>query len=176
MAKVDQNVRIFGGEGDTLYLAPLGTTAPTTMAAPGVGYLDVGYFGESGIERVRDQSVEDFRAHQGGKIVRTKITESSEKITFKTIEENGVTTALGENITASVIATGVKTETLSTAGVIQIRAGVLDLFDGTYQERYIFPRLEISGGGTITWSKDNIVEREFTATVIGAYYKLTVSP
>lgn len=176
MAKVDQNVHIFGGEADTLWLGPLGTTAPTTMAAPGIGYQDVGYFGESGIERVRDQSVEDFRAHQGGKIVRTKITESSEKITFKTIEENAVTNALGENITSTATVSTIKTDTLSTAGIIQVRAGVLDLFDGTYQERYIYPRLEISGGGTITWSKDNIVEREFTATVIGAYYKLTVVP
>lgn len=176
MAKVDENVRIYGGEDDTLWLAPLGTTAPTGLETPGTGFQDVGYFSEAGLDRARDQSVTDFRVHQAGKVVRRKITESSETITFRAVEENDVTTALGENIVSEATATGVRTRTLSTAGVVQVRAGVLDLFDGEIQKRYVYPRLEITGGGTVTWSKDNMVEREFTAAVIGEYFEIEAVP
>lgn len=176
MTKVDENVRIYGGVDDTLWLGPLGTTLPTTLGAPGAGFEDVGYFGESGIDKAREQSVSKFRAHQGGKVVRNKVTESGESITFRTIEENGVTTALGETIVSETVAVGVRTRKMSTASEVKVRAGVLDLFDGTKQIRRVYPRLEITGGGNVTWSKDNLVEREFTAEIIGDYFELEVDP
>lgn len=176
MAKVDENVRIYGGVDDTLWLAALGSTLPTTLDIPAAPFEDVGYFGESGIDKAREQSVTKFRAHQGGKVVRNKVTESGESIVFRTIEENGVTTALGETITAETTATGLRTRTMSTASEVKVRAGVLDLFDGGKQIRRVYPRLEITGGGNVTWSKDAMVEREFTAEIIGDYFEIEVDP
>lgn len=170
MAKVDENVRIYGGLNDTVWLAPKGTTLPTTLGTPPAGFEDVGYLGESGIDKARDESVTKFRAHQAGKVVRTKVTESGESIVFRTIEENGVTTALGDNETASSTAAGVKTSTRSTASWVKERAGVVDLYDGDKHVRNVYPLLQITGGGNVTWSKDNLVEREFTAEIIGEYF------
>lgn len=176
MTKVDENVRIYGGLNDTVWLAPLGTTLPTGLAAPGAGFEDVGYLGEAGIDKARDESVSKFRAHNAGKVVRTKVTESGESIVFRTIEENGVTTALGETIVSEVVATGVRTRTMSTASEVKVRAGVLDLYDGEKHIRRVYPRLEITGGGNVTWSKDNLTEREFTAEIIGDYFEIEVDP
>lgn len=176
MVKVDENVRIYGGLNDTVWLAPLGTTLPTGLATPGSGFEDVGYLGEAGIDKARDESVTKFRAHQGGKVVRNKVTESGESIVFRTIEENGVTTALGETIVSEAVTAGVRTRTMSTASEVKVRAGVLDLYDGDKHTRRVYPRLEITGGGNVTWSKDNLTEREFTAEIIGDYFEIEADP
>ncbi|MFJ4107888.1 phage tail tube protein [Oerskovia enterophila] len=172
MAKDQDNIRIYGSEDDTVWLAPLGTTLPTGLAAPGAGFEDVGYLGESGIDLTRDDSVQQFRAHQGGKVVRKKITESSTSFVFRTLEDNETTAKLADNVISSSTATGVTTSVLSSAREVQAYACVVDKFDAGIHERHVIARLEVAGGGTETWSNSELTEREFTGEVIGNFTKI----
>lgn len=173
MAKDQDNIHIYGSEDDTVWLAPLGSTLPTSLAAPDAAFKDVGYLGEDGIDLNRDDSVQQFRAHQGGKVVRKKITESSTTITFRTLEDNETTAALADNVVSSVTATGVTTEVLSSAREVTGYACIVDLYDGGVHKRYVTPRLDVAGGGTETWSNSELTEREFTGEIIGNFTRIT---
>lgn len=173
MVKDQDNIHIYGGDGDTVWLAPLGTTLPTGLAAPGSGFEDVGYLGEDGIDFNREADVEEFRVHQAGKVVRKKVTSSSKNIVFRAVEDNEVVEGIVDKVVSSTTATGVTTTVLSDATEVQVRAAVIDLYDGGYMTRYVIPRFEVVASGTETWSNASITERECTGTIIGNYTRIT---
>lgn len=173
MAKDQELIHVFGGEDDAAWLGPLGSTLPTTLAAPDAALIEVGYLGEDGIDHNRDTSVESFRAHQGGQIVRKKITEFQRDIVFRALENNDIVREVVDNIKSTTTATGVTTEVLSGAAAIWVGAAVFDVYDGAYMERYVAARFEIAPGGTETWSNSSLREWELTGTVIGDLIRIS---
>lgn len=173
MAKDQDNIRIYGSEDDTIYLAPLGTTLPTGLAAPGEAFLDAGYLGEDGIDFNRDVDVAEFRVHQGGKIVRKKVTSSGRSIVFRLVEDNAVADSLSDKVvTGPTVASGVTTTEYSDASEVAIRAAVIDRFDAGIHVRLVIPRFEVTVSGTESWSNSAITEREATGSIIGNYTKI----
>lgn len=172
VANKDQdNIHIYGSEDDTLWLAPLGSTLPIGLEAPGPAFNDVGYGGEAGFDLNREDDVQKFKVHQGGKTIRKKVTSSSTSLVFRTVEDNEVTDNLADNITATTKNGDVTTQTIASSRKVQAYAAILDLYDDGVMVRRAIPRFEVAGGGTETFSNSAITEREFTGEIIGDHFK-----
>jgi hypothetical protein len=72
MAKDRNNVRIYGDDASGVYAGPKGTTGPTTLAAPAVGFVEAGWLGEDGIDYTQAVEKTEFFAHQGGALIKVK--------------------------------------------------------------------------------------------------------
>ncbi|MGB2557733.1 hypothetical protein [Cellulosimicrobium cellulans] len=172
MAKDVDNIHVYGSDDDTVWLAPLGSTLPTTLAAPDAAFEDVGYLGEDGIDHGRDADVQEFRVHQAGKVVRKKVTSSTKTIVFRAVEDNDVVAGIADNVISSTTATGVTTRVLSDAAQVAVRACVIDLIDDGYMKRLVIPRLEIVVTGTQTFSNSSYSELECEGTIVGSYTEI----
>lgn len=168
------NARIFGSDLDTIWLAPVGTTMPTTIdAAPGVGFEEVGWLGEDGITESATGSVEKKRGHQGNGVVRTRISEPGTTVAFVALESKALTNGLRyheKNVDTAV--SGVRKVTRGPGQKITRRAAVIDLFDAddtTIKERLIIPVLEISPSGDKVANNADISAYPFSGEIIGDY-------
>ena len=173
------NARIFGSDLDKVLIGPLGTTMPTNLSAPNVALLDVGWLHTDGIPFTPADSVEKFRGHQGGGVVRTTVTESDLSFGFQCLETTALTLGLQHNVATSVTTTGVTTITASPSRKILARAFVLDLYDHdntAIQYRYVIPRGEIGERGEFSYVNNDITGFTFTVQVIGSFNIITNDP
>jgi hypothetical protein len=176
MVKDQDQIHVFGGDDDTVWLAPLGSTLPTTLAAPDGAFDDVGYLGEDGMGLTRERDISEFRVHQGGKVVKKKITSSKKDVVFRAVEDNPTVRGLIDTIISSAVASGVTTEVISDASEVWVGAAVIDLYDTGYMERYVISRFEVVASGEESWSNSALRERECTGTIIGNYTKISGPP
>ena len=172
MAKDQDNIHVFGGEDDSVYLGELGSSLPTTLAAP-TTQDDVGFLHEDGMSLNREADVTKFRAHQGAKVVRTKVTSSSKTVSFTALESNEVTKSLVDKIVATVTTSGVTTETISGAVETWVGNAVIDLYDGDYVERYAIPRFEVTVSGEEPWSNSDLRAYSCQGEIIGDYFRIS---
>lgn len=173
------NARIFGSDDDKVLIAPLGSTLPTTLAAPDAAFLDVGWLHSDGIPFAPTDSVEKIRGHQGGKVVRTTITESDLGFTFTTLEQNAVTFPLQHNVTSSSVATDVATLNMSSGRLVLARAFILDLFDkddASIHYRFICPRGEVGERQEFSAVNSDIMSYTIPVEVIDSYTLITNDP
>lgn len=173
------NARIFGSDLDKVSIAPLGTTLPTGLDAPGAGFADVGWLHSDGIPFTPTDSIEKIRGHQGARVVRTTVTESDLTFQFQCLETTALTLGLQHNITASTTATGVTTMTASSGRQIEARAFVLDLYDKddtNIHYRYVIPRGEIGERSEFAHSAADITGYTFNVEIIGEYFIYTNDP
>lgn len=87
---VYENIHIYDGEDGEVAVAPKGTTQQEGIGPAVAPMVTVGWIDPDGIDESIDQSAESYRAWQGNKIVKRKISESETKFTFKCLEENAV--------------------------------------------------------------------------------------
>lgn len=172
------NARIFGGDDDAVWLGPVGTRLPEGLEDP-VGLEHVGWLGPDGISVTPDISVGKFPGHQGGRTVRTKVTNSSTSVQFQCLESTATTMGLQMNILEKATKAGVVRARVSSGFRVEPRAAVIDLFDVdavTIQERYCCERIEI--GERSEWKAANgeIRGYTFTAEIIGDYWVVTNNP
>lgn len=172
MKDADQ-LHVFGGDDDTVWLAPLGSTLPTTLAAPDAAFEDVGYLGEDGMTFARELDVAELRVHQGGAIKRKKVTSSKKDFGFVMVEDNSVVRNVVDTIISTATALEVTTEVISDVSEVWVGACVVDLFDGSYMERYIFSRLEVSVSGEESWNNSDFRARDAVGTVVGNYTRIS---
>lgn len=169
MAKDRINIRIYGDDADAVYVAPKGTTGPTDLGAPGVGYVEVGWLAEDGVDFDRSETVTDFFGLQGGALVRSK--KSSVKDTFKFIclEETATTLGLYYVGATATTLTGVDKYVVTNQSASDERAWVLDFLDGTVHKRAVIPNGEVTGRATVSHKNSAITMYEFTVSVYGDY-------
>ena len=173
-----ENVRIYGSDLDAIWLAPVGTTLPTTIdAAPGAGFEDVGWLGEDGITESATGSVEKKRGHQGNGVMRTRISEPGTTIAFVAEETKAQTQGLRyHEKTVDTATTGVRKVTRGPGQKVTRRAAVIDFFDAddtTIKERWIIPVLEIGPGGDKVANNADVSAFPFSGEIIGDYDVLT---
>lgn len=175
-----ENARIFGSDSDAIYLAPVGTTLPTTLdGALDDAFEDVGWLHSDGITESPTGSKEVLRGHQGNGVVRTRVSEPGTTVQFVALEDKAQTRALRYNIKSSQEAAGVRTETRGPGQKVSARACVIDFFDAddvTIKERWIIERLEITPDGDRVYVNSDIAGFPFTGEVIGDYDVLTNGP
>lgn len=176
MTAVAENARIFGSDLDSIYLAPIGTVLPTTIeGAPGAGFEDVGWLHADGITETATGSKEVIRGHQGGRVVRTRMSETGTTIAFTALESKPQTKSLRYDEKTSAVAAGVRTVTRGAGQKVQARAAVIDVFDAdnvTVKERLCIERLEIVTDGDRVFVNSDISGFPFIGEVIGDYIAL----
>jgi hypothetical protein len=168
------NARIYGSDLDSIYLAPVGTTLPTTIGgALDPEFEDVGWLHEDGIVEAATGSKEVIRGHQGGGVVKTRISESGTTIGFTALETKAQTKALRYNEkTVDTTVPGVRKVRRGAGQTVKRRAAVIDLFDAdnvTVKERLVIPVLEIVPDGDRTYVNSDIAGFPFIGEVIGDY-------
>lgn len=171
MAAKDRDlVRIYGDEGGEVYVAPKGTTGPTTLAAPGGSFTAIGWLDEDGgIDFDRDEEVTDFNAWQGGTLLRRKVTSVIDTFKFVATQEDADVLGLYYKGVEPTTASSVDTFAITNQAVSDERAWVVDMFDDTIQKRYVIPSGEVTGRATVPHKNAELTMYEFTVTIYGSY-------
>lgn len=169
-----ENARIFGSDLDAIYLAPVGTTLPTTINGTlDAAFEDVGWLHTDGITEALTGSVEKVRGHQGNNVVRTRISEPGTTVSFVALETKAQTQSLRyheKNVDTAVA--GVRKVTRGAGQRVSRRAAVVDIFDAdntTVKERYVIEVLEISPNGDKVINNADISGFPFIGEIIGDY-------
>lgn len=177
MALNPANARIYGSDNDRIYLAPIGTTLPTTIdAVPGSTFEDVGWLHSDGITETPTGSKSVIRGHQGQKVVRTRMEEPGTTISFHALETKAQTQSLRYYEKSATTTAGVRKATRSAGQRVSARAAVIDLFDAdnlTVKERLLIPRFEITPDGERVFAGTDIAGFPFIGEIIGDYEALT---
>lgn len=177
MALDSDNARIYGSDDDCVYDAPIGTTPPATLATdPPEPWEDFGWLSEDGIDINPSDSVEKFRGHQGGRVVRTKMTNSETQFVFRCLETKAQTINLQFNVKDRETTDGTTRTTFSSGRQVVARAFIIDLFDDGVHRRFEIPRGEIGERGSIAFKNSEMTVYEFTVEIIGDWYELTNDP
>ncbi|MFT9821153.1 hypothetical protein, partial [Lysinibacillus sp. NPDC056185] len=94
MSKDLANIRVYGDDSSAVWVAPKGTVGPEDLATPEADFTELGWIGEDGITLSRSTDVQEFKAWQGGTIVRKKVTKTDNTFKFQCLEETAVTLGL----------------------------------------------------------------------------------
>lgn len=156
------NVRV--GITGGVRVGAVGVTAPTTpTAAYAVGWKELGYLGEDGIEEAPNEDRSEIKAWQGGAIVRRVISSSETTFKFTVIETNADVWGLYYPGSDLATTTGVTTLTVKVPSP-DPRAFAFDVIDGDVHTRILVPKGEISDKGSLVYKNDEPVGYEFTMT------------
>ncbi|MGZ4530729.1 MAG: phage tail tube protein [Mycobacteriaceae bacterium] len=169
MAKDRANIRTYGDDASAVYVAPKGTTGPTTLAAPGVGFTEVGWLSEDGVDFDRSTDRTTYRGFQGAAVVKVKTVSVEDTFKFVCLEETATTLGLAFAGVTPTTATGVDTFAITNQAKSDERAWVVDLIDGTVTKRYVVPAGNAELTGTIAHKNSDMTMYEFTVTINGAY-------
>lgn len=181
MAKQAELARIWGGDNDAIWLAPVGTdtsaiTIDTDLSAD-EAFEEVGWLeSDTGLTETATGSVEKLRGHQGNRVIRTRVTESGTTIAFVALETKAQTRELRYDIKSASTTAGVRTEQRSPGQKIARRVAVIDTFDAdddTVKERTIIDVFEISPNGDLTKVNSEISAYPFVGEVISDYTVLS---
>lgn len=177
------NVRSAGGDLDSVWVGKLGAQMPQEIEDP-PNHENVGWLNEDGLEFGHEDNVESFTGHQGGKVVRKKVTSSEDTFKFTALESTALVYGLIHDIRArststGVVDTGKQVTRMRVSGSKKPndrRSWVVDLWDGDIWERYLIPSGEIGERPAVTASNSGLKMYEFTVTVYGSYEILTNDP
>lgn len=185
MGQNAENVRIYGSDDDAVSLAPTGTALPTIAAVAGTtpaGFEDAGWIHTDGITFGGDTNVERFRGHQGGRVIRVKITESNTTIQWQCLETTALTLGLQLNIRSKATALGVTSAVVSSGRKIERRAIVVDTFDADVlvDDEPLFYRytaeVEVAEREEFVIASTDMTGYTFTAEVMGDFNIITNDP
>lgn len=162
MALDASNVIIGTASGDGLYVAPEGTTLPTTATGTLTGFTTVGYVSDDPITLAQDVSKETITAWQTLAPLREVITGRTLTLEFTCQEINETTLGLYFD---QDVADATDIEITSVPGG-KVYAVVLDIADGAERRRFVFPRASLSSAGDIEVQKGANIALPITLTVL----------
>jgi hypothetical protein len=173
MTVIAENARIFGSDLDSIYLAPIGTPLPTAIdGALHASFEDVGWLHSDGITEAATGSKEVIRGHQGGRVVRTRMTETGTTVAFTALESKPQTKGLRYDEKSVTVTGGVRKVVRGAGQKVSARAAVVDVFDAdniTVKERLCIDRLEIVADGDRVFVNNDIAGFPFIGEIIGDY-------
>lgn len=177
------NVRSAGGDLDSVWIGLLGAIMPTEIEDP-PNHENAGWLNEDGFEYAHNDNIESFTGHQGGKIVRKKVTSSEDTFKFTCLESTALVYGLIHNIssketTPGTVDVGKQVTRLRVTGSKKPndrRSWIVDEWDGDIWERKLIPSGEIGERPSVTASNSGLKMYEFTVTIYGAYEILTNDP
>lgn len=156
MATNADNVQV--GATGGIYVAPVGTTLPTTAAALlAAAFDELGLINEDGVTESQGSDTTDIRAWQLGAVVRR--VQSSHDLTyqFSSLETNAtVLEAFYGNYTSGdVQITGEQPEN---------QCWVIEVYDGSEHHRIVLPLAQVSDRGDVSYNSQGATEYPFTLT------------
>lgn len=174
------NARIYGGDADSVWLAPYGTVLPTTLTGALDGaFEDVGWLHSDGIVETLSGSKSKIRGHQGQGVVRTRMTEPGTEYSFHALESKAQTKSLRYDEKAVTTAGGVRKATRGPGQTVKVRTAVIEMFDadnGAIKDRLCIPRFEITPNGDRTFAGSDIAGFPFLGEIIGNYDEYSSNP
>lgn len=174
------NARIYGGDADSISLAPYGTALPATLNGTLDGaFEDVGWLHSDGITETLSGSKTKIRGHQGQGVVRTRMTEPGTEIGFHALESKAQTKALRYNEKAVSTANGVRKATRGPGQLVSVRTAVIDFYDAddaTIHDRLCIPRFEVVANGDRTFAGSDIAGFPMLGEIIGDYFEYSSNP
>lgn len=177
--------RIFGDLGGGVWVAPKGTTLPTTVTEdPAAPFVPLGWLSEDGITRNVDKDVQEYNALQGGSLIRKKVSKVDQTFTFTCLETTAVVLGLVNSGNAITVtgsgATAVAKQDIGKGQNVTIeRALVIDAVDGAIIERTVLGAADLTFQGEISLSHNEDMRMyEFTASLLAGAeaYVLTNDP
>lgn len=178
MAKNLANIRIYGGEEGGVWCAPTGTTGPTDLAAPGVGFSEVGWLSENGLDTEQKADQKTFKGWQGGTIVKVSTSGAVRTFAFECLEETAVVLGLVYPGLTFATTTGIARGTVPGGIKTVEKAWVFDAVDSVdgYTKRYVVPLGVVDPSSKASHKFDDMTIYGFTVTVIGDFDIVTDSP
>jgi len=177
MAKNNANIRVYGGDTGGVWIADKGTTAPTDLSAPGVGYTEAGWLSDTGLKLEQKADKQKFYAWQGGTVVKVAISKAERTFTFECLEETAVVLGLAYPGLSFTTATGVATGSVP-GGIHSVeKAFVLDAVDSDGNtKRYLVPVGNVDPNNSVEHKFDGLTVYSFQVDVIGGFDIVTDSP
>ena len=145
------DVLIGTAEGPGIYMAPVGTAAPTdsTTVLPAT-WSTLGYLSEDGVTLSQDTTSADIIPWQGRSPVRSMITarELAMEMTMIEFNQQNLAVYFGMPVTTGVPASTWALDVISTAPT-QVYSFVIDVADLDVKLRYYIPRGSLSDAGDL---------------------------
>lgn len=148
-------------------VAPVGTVAPTDMAAWPTGWADLGYISDDGVTEDRDEDQETFIPWQSNSPIRTETTSATETFQATFWETNFHVISLYYRKGAGEMTAGPDGLVSFPVGgkpKRDLRAFGIDVIDGIYQRRIILPYAEVTTRGGLTYVSNSLIGYECTVT------------
>lgn len=170
------NARSFGGDLDAVWIGDRGAVMPTGMEVP-ANHKNVGWLSDDGMELSFDDNVETFNGHQGGKVIRKKVTSSESSFTFTAAETTLLTLGLVHDIKETTKEGGnIRLKVSGGKKANDRRSWVVDSWDGEIFYRYLIPSGELGERPSISLSNSELTLYEQTVTVYGGFEIITNDP
>jgi hypothetical protein len=151
-------VLIGTSNGPGIYIAPVGTAAPTDAStAPAAAWTTLGYLSEDGVTFGTSTNSENITPWQSRSPVRTIITSRELTVDFTMLEFSAQNVALyfgGETPTETA---GAFSMTVRSDSDVVNHAILVDVKDGDNVVRYHFPRATLSEAGDIEITQSGAV-------------------
>ncbi len=151
------------GVSGGVYIAPSGTTLPTSVSAALTSFTSLGYVSEDGLTNSNSPESDTGKAW-GGDIVITYQTEKPDTFQFTLIEaknEDVLKAVYGEDNVSGALETGITVT--ANADEAQENVWVFDMImrDNTYK-RIVVPSGKVTEVGDIVYKDDELVGYELT--------------
>lgn len=168
--------------GPGVWIAPVGTTAPTdATSAYGAGWSTLGYLHEDGPKLSRSVDSTELVSWQSRTPLKKVITSVSQELEFTLLELSAQNLALYFGQTVPTETAGKFSLEIRSDAAVQEYAVGIDIADGDVAHRFIFPRATISDTGDVEFKADELAALPVTVTaldtngVVSQWYKGTVS-
>lgn len=142
MAAENNADQILVGSNGAAWVAPVGTTLPTEVDSTlNAAFVSLGYLSEQGPEVANSKTVADIRAWQSLNPIASRVTDATPQVNFELMEWDYKTVpfAFGGGAITTTSA-GKYKFTPADPSVVDERAMILDVNDGDYDWRFVFPR------------------------------------
>ncbi|GAA1333929.1 hypothetical protein GCM10009592_28700 [Brachybacterium rhamnosum] len=172
------NARIYGGDLDSVWVGDHGAVFPAgdDIVVP-ENHDNIGWLSEDGLNFAHNDNTETFNGHQGGKVVRKKVTTSEDTFTFTALETTLLTFGLINDVKSYTTTGGVSRLKVSGSKKSNDkRSWIVDTWDGDIWYRYLIPSGEVGERPEEVKSNSAITMYELAVTVYGGYEILTNDP
>ncbi len=179
MAVLTNANQIVVGASGNVYVAPVGTAAPTDLTtAMAAAWIDLGFLTEDGVTFTPSWDIEEISAWQSFRPVRRISTSRSEEVSFEMQQWNKFNFPLAFGGGSVTTTTGVHKFIPPTASARDERAMVIDWADGTKKYRLIIPKGEVTDGGEMNLTRTDSASLPVTFAINGTdgtdpFYLLT---
>lgn len=169
MANESSEVRSFGLGG--VYLAPVGTSsaaiaAVNTPISSASGWVNLGFLTPEGPRPTFGREKTEVRAWQSEDPVRTLTTGVPKKIAFDLLQSNRHTVALALGGGTWSEAGGIFHFVPDDSSVLQTHALALEMIDGEFTYRFLYPKVEREGEVTFAAVRTDATKYAITMTVL----------